>query len=205
MESDTAGRIGRYFTPRRHGSGGESTPLAVDPYPLYGPEPAAGDTHFTVADYVSKLRAVAKPNRPVWSVLQFFTFTSDSRMPTPEEMRAPAVMSIVEGAQGIFWWDIGVNGLRQFDATTVTVVATGGSGYTFTVRLTAPRSLGSQPELQLEHDLALAVHGPAAASTNQSALNHPCGGCFPGVSRRPDARGQNCSSPATAPLKNRFA
>jgi hypothetical protein len=93
--------------------------LGVDPYPLYGPEPAAGYTHFTVADYVSKLRAVAKPNRPVWSVLQFFKFTSDSRMPTPEEMRAHAVMSIVEGAQGIFWWDIGVNGLRQLDATTV--------------------------------------------------------------------------------------
>jgi len=55
----------------------------------------------------------------VWSVLQFFKFTSDSRMPTPEEMRAHAVMSIVEGAHGIFWWDIGVNGLRQLDATTV--------------------------------------------------------------------------------------
>ena len=65
-------------------------------------------THFTVADYVSKLRAVAKPNRPVWSVLQFFRFTSDSRMPTPEELREHAVMSIVEGAHGIFWWDIGV-------------------------------------------------------------------------------------------------
>ena len=93
--------------------------LGVDPYPLYGPEPAVGYTHFIVADYVSKLRAVAKPNRPVWSVLQFFKFTSDSRMPTPDEMRAHAVMSIVEGAQGIFWWDIGVNGLRQLDATTV--------------------------------------------------------------------------------------
>jgi hypothetical protein len=93
--------------------------LGTDPYPLYGPEPAVGYTHFIVADFVSKVRAVAKANRPVWSVLQFFKFTSDSRMPTPDELRAHAVMSIVEGAQGIFWWDIGVNGLRRLDATTV--------------------------------------------------------------------------------------
>jgi hypothetical protein len=93
--------------------------MGTDPYPLYGPERAAGYTHFIVADFVSKLRAVAKPDRPVWSVLQFFQFTTDSRMPTPEELRVHAVMSIVEGAQGIFWWDIGVNGLRRLDATTV--------------------------------------------------------------------------------------
>jgi hypothetical protein len=68
---------------------------------------------------VSKLRAAAKPDRPVWAVLQFFQFTSDSRMPTPEEMRAHAVMAVVEGAQGIFWWDIGVNGLRRLNAATV--------------------------------------------------------------------------------------
>jgi hypothetical protein len=93
--------------------------LGTDPYPLYGPEPAVGYTHFIVADFVSKLRAVAKPTLPVWAVLQFFRFTSNSRMPTPDEMRAHAVMAIVEGAQGIFWWDIGVNGLRGLDATTV--------------------------------------------------------------------------------------
>ena len=93
--------------------------LGTDPYPLYGPEPSVGYTHFIVGDFTSKLRAVAKPNRPVWSVLQFFQFTTDSRLPTPEEMRAHAVMAIVEGAQGIFWWDIGVNGLRQSSAATV--------------------------------------------------------------------------------------
>jgi hypothetical protein len=93
--------------------------LASDPYPLYGPEPAAGYTHFIVADFTSKMRAVAKPNRPIWSVHQFFKFTSNSRMPTPDELRAHAVMAIVEGAQGILWWDIGVNGLRRLDAGTV--------------------------------------------------------------------------------------
>src|SRR5262249_43350674 len=98
---------------------GAADVLGTDPYPLYGPEPAAGYTHFIVADFVSKLRAAARPDRPVWSVLQFFQFTSNSRMPTPDEMRTHAVMSIVEGAQGIFWWDIGVNGLRALDAGTV--------------------------------------------------------------------------------------
>jgi hypothetical protein len=73
-----------------------------------------------VADFTSKLRAVAAPNRPTWTVLQFFKFTTDSRVPTADEMRAHAVMSIVEGAQGLFWWDIGVNGiLNGTDATTV--------------------------------------------------------------------------------------
>src|SRR5262249_12846862 len=100
---------------------GAADVLATDPYPLYGPEPAVGYTHFIVADFTSKLRAVAAPNRPVWTVLQFFKFTSDSRVPTADEMRAHAVMSIVEGAQGIFWWDIGVNGiLSGTDAATVT-------------------------------------------------------------------------------------
>ena len=93
--------------------------MGSDPYPLYGAEPAVGYTHFIVADFVSKLRAAAKPDRPVWSVLQLFKFTSNSRLPTAEELRAHAVMSIVEGAQGIFWWDIGSNGLRREDAATV--------------------------------------------------------------------------------------
>jgi len=93
--------------------------MGTDPYPLYGAEPSAGYTHFIVADFTSKLRAAAKPDRPIWTVLQFFKFTSNSRMPTAAELRAHAVMAIVEGAQGLFWWDIGVNGLQQLDASTV--------------------------------------------------------------------------------------
>jgi hypothetical protein len=93
--------------------------MGTDPYPLYGAEPSGGYTHFIVADFTSKLRAAAKPDRPVWTVLQFFKFTSNSRMLTASELRAHAVMSIVEGAQGLMWWDIGVNGLRQLDAGTV--------------------------------------------------------------------------------------
>ena len=93
--------------------------MGTDPYPLYGREPSAGYTHFIVADFTSKLATAAGASRPVWTVLQFFKFTSDSRMPTASELRAHAVMAIVEGAQGLFWWDIGVNGLRQLDAATV--------------------------------------------------------------------------------------
>jgi hypothetical protein len=95
--------------------------LAIDPYPMYGKEPAAGYTHFTVADNIARLRAVVPPERPIWAVLQFFQFTSDSRQPTYEELRSHAVMSIVEGAQGLLWWELGPNGLRKgSDAATVT-------------------------------------------------------------------------------------
>jgi List-Bact-rpt repeat protein len=109
--------------------------LATDPYPLYGPEPVAGYTHFIVGDFTSKLRAVAPANRPVWSVLQFFLFTTDSRMPTPQEMRAHAVMAIVEGAEGLFWWDIGINGLRQGGVDAATVSAYMGHLNTLTTEL----------------------------------------------------------------------
>jgi hypothetical protein len=93
--------------------------LAVDPYPLYGKEPEAGYTHFMVADSVARLRAAVPPERPVWAVLQFFQFTAEGRHPTYEEMRSHAVMAIVEGAQGLFWWEIGANGVRRADAATV--------------------------------------------------------------------------------------
>jgi hypothetical protein len=94
--------------------------LAIDPYPMYGKEPAAGYTHFMVADNVARLRAAVPAERPIWAVLQFFQFTTDSRQPTYDEMRGHAVMSIVEGAQGLIWWEIGVNGLRKgTDAATV--------------------------------------------------------------------------------------
>jgi hypothetical protein len=136
--------------------------LGVDPYPLYGPEPSVGYTHFIVADFASKLRAVAKPTRPIWMVLQFFKFTSDSRLPTPEEMRAHAVMSIVEGAQGIFWWDIGVNGLRQLDATTV-------STYMGHLKTLTTELAGLEPAL-------LADPAPGALIGNSSKFADPVAG-----------------------------
>ena len=136
--------------------------MGTDPYPLYGPEPAAGYTHFIVADFVSKLRAVAYPDRPVWAVLQFFKFTTDSRMPTPDEMRAHAVMSIVEGAQGIFWWDIGVNGLRKLDAATV-------STYMNHLRTLTTELAGLEPAL-------LAPAAPTALIGNSTRFADPIQG-----------------------------
>ena len=137
--------------------------MAVDPYPLYGPEPAAGYTHFIVADFVSKLRAVAKPNRPVWSVLQFFKFTTDSRVPTADELRAHAVMSIVEGAQGIFWWDIGVNGIRSgTDAATVSTAMSN-------LKALTTELAGLEPAL-------LADGAPGALVGNSTKFTNPIAG-----------------------------
>src|SRR5688572_22642195 len=92
---------------------GASDVLGTDPYPLYGAEPAQGYSHFQVADYVAYAKSAVRDSRPVFSVLQFFKFTSDSRWPTPGEQRAHAIMSIVEGADGLFWWEIGQNGLQK--------------------------------------------------------------------------------------------
>jgi hypothetical protein len=93
--------------------------LGTDPYPLFGPEPAQGYAHFQVADFVAVTKHAYRDTRPVFSVLQFFKFTTDSRWPTFAEERAHAVMSIVEGAKGIFWWALGPAGLRKSDAATV--------------------------------------------------------------------------------------
>jgi hypothetical protein len=98
---------------------GAADVIGTDPYPLFGAEPAAGYTHFQVADFVAQAAEATGPSKPSMAVLQFFKFTSDSRFPTPAEYRSHAVMSVVEGAKGIMWWEIGSNGLRQADATTV--------------------------------------------------------------------------------------
>ena len=136
--------------------------LGIDPYPLYGPEPAGGYPHFIVGEFTSKLRAVVPSSRPVWSVLQFFRFTSDSRLPTPAEMRAHAVMSIVEGAQGIFWWEIGGNGIRQEDAATVTA-------YMNHLKTLTTELAGLEPEL-------LANPAPGALVGNSTRFADPIAG-----------------------------
>jgi len=87
--------------------------LGTDPYPLFGAEATTGYPHFLVADMTSRLRMVTPASKPIVSVLQLFKFTDNSRLPTFAEMRTHAIMSIVEGAQGIFWWELGVNGLRN--------------------------------------------------------------------------------------------
>jgi len=87
--------------------------LSVDSYPLYDAEPPSGYPHFRVADAVARLRKTVPSERPIVATLQLFKFTTKGRLPTYAEMRSHAIMSIIEGAQGIFWWEIGANGLRK--------------------------------------------------------------------------------------------
>ena len=47
------------------------------------------------------------------TVLQFFKFTPQGRFPTLPEMRNHAWMAIAEGAGGLCWWNLGVNGLKD--------------------------------------------------------------------------------------------
>ena len=87
--------------------------FGTDPYPLYGREYRNGYPHFLVADYVSRLRHWVRPSDPIIAVLQIFKFGGGGRLPTKGEMRMHVASAIAEGAQGAFWWEIGVNGLRS--------------------------------------------------------------------------------------------
>jgi hypothetical protein len=87
--------------------------FGTDPYPLYGAEPRTGYPHFEVADYIARLRDDVSADKPIIGVLQFFSFGKGGRLPTKAEMRMHAYAAIVEGAQGLFWWDIGENGIRN--------------------------------------------------------------------------------------------
>jgi hypothetical protein len=87
--------------------------FGTDPYPMFGPEPSTGYPHFEVADYIARLRNEVPRDKPIVGVLQFFAGGVGGRMPTKAEMRMHAYAAIVEGAQGLLWWDIGDNGVRR--------------------------------------------------------------------------------------------
>jgi hypothetical protein len=100
--------------------------FGTDPYPLYGAEPRMGYPHFRVPDHIARLRARQSANpavaaNPVVAVLQLFKFNG-GRLPTPGEMKMHAYASIVEGAQGIFWWSLGTGGLRGKGVKTTEIV-----------------------------------------------------------------------------------
>lgn len=87
--------------------------LGVDPYPVNNPASGPVEyTHFIVGDFTSKLREAVPLSRPVWTVLQFFPGQGNAPLPTPAQMRYHAIAAIVEGAQGLWWWDVG-NGVRR--------------------------------------------------------------------------------------------
>jgi hypothetical protein len=92
--------------------------FGTDPYPMYGSEGRTGYPHFEVGDYIARLRDDVPADRPILGVLQFFKFGGGGRLPTRAEMRMHAYAAIVEGAQGLFWWDIGENGIRNRNVKT---------------------------------------------------------------------------------------
>jgi hypothetical protein len=92
--------------------------FGTDPYPMYGPEPKTGYQHFQVPDYIARLRDEVPTNKPIVGVLQFYSFGLGGRLPTRAEMRMHAYSAIVEGAQGLLWWDIGENGVRNRTPTS---------------------------------------------------------------------------------------
>jgi hypothetical protein len=87
--------------------------FGTDPYPLYGREFRYGYPNFLVADYVARLRQWVRRSDPIVAVLQIFKFGGGGRLPTKGEMRMHVASAAVEGVQGVFWWELGVNGLRS--------------------------------------------------------------------------------------------
>ena len=85
--------------------------LATDSYPLNRAEPEDGYPLSKVADAARSTRDALKGSRPFITVLQFFHGTSDSRWPTQAELRNMSYAAIVEGANGLFYWSLGVNAL----------------------------------------------------------------------------------------------
>jgi hypothetical protein len=99
--------------------------FGTDPYPMYGPEPPTGYPHFEVGDYIARLRNEVPPDKPIVGVLQFFSSGLGGRLPTKAEMRMHAYAAVVEGAQGLLWWDIGDNGARSRPLTKGAASSTG--------------------------------------------------------------------------------
>jgi hypothetical protein len=87
--------------------------FGTDPYPMYASEGRNGYPHFEVGDYIARLRQDVPRDKPILGVLQFFKFGGGGRIPTRAELRMHAYAAIVEGAQGLLWWDIGENGIRN--------------------------------------------------------------------------------------------
>ena len=85
--------------------------LAMDPYPLYGAEPAGGYPFNQVADLTQTTKAAVQGARPVATVLQYFKMTSSGRWPTQAELRNMSYMAIANGANGLMYWSIGTNAL----------------------------------------------------------------------------------------------
>ncbi len=80
--------------------------LGVDPYVLGSRHPES-----YVGDMTRKVIDAVHGARPVWTVIQFFWFTSLSHFPTEQEVHDMSWMAITEGARGVFYWSYGLRGL----------------------------------------------------------------------------------------------
>jgi hypothetical protein len=85
--------------------------LSMDPYPLYGEEPQEGYPLHRVSQDTAAIREALKNSRPYGTVIQFFKFTSKGRWPTRKELHDMSYMAIADGANGLFYWSLGVNAL----------------------------------------------------------------------------------------------
>jgi hypothetical protein len=85
--------------------------FGMDPYPLYGAEPANGFPLNKVGDWTTLTKNAVMDSRPFVTVLQFFQSTGNSRWPTTAELRNMTYMAIADGANGVFYWSLGANAL----------------------------------------------------------------------------------------------
>ncbi|MBI3888276.1 peptidoglycan-binding protein [Candidatus Nomurabacteria bacterium] len=85
--------------------------LSMDPYALYGAEPASGYDYSLVANQTKITKDAVQNSRPVATVIQFFKFTSKGRWPTQAELRNMSYMAIAEGSDGLVYWSLGVGAL----------------------------------------------------------------------------------------------
>ncbi|MGB3552765.1 MAG: choice-of-anchor D domain-containing protein, partial [Candidatus Binatus sp.] len=84
--------------------------LGVDPYPITD---ATGNDLAEVADRTRAAYQAGLGARPVWTVIQFFQMNLESAWPTQQQLHDMSWMAIVEGANGLFYWEYGLRGLYE--------------------------------------------------------------------------------------------
>ena len=84
--------------------------LGVDAYPLAN---LTGNDLAEVADRTRAAYQAGHGSRPVWTVIQFFQLDLESVWPTQQQLHDMSWMAIVEGANGLFYWEYGVRGLNE--------------------------------------------------------------------------------------------
>lgn len=84
--------------------------LSMDPYPVRNGEPVNGSNLVQVAEWTKITKDAVMDSRPFIQVLQFFGVLG-AKWPEYNEIRDMSYMAITEGADGLFYWSLGVNAL----------------------------------------------------------------------------------------------